>query len=389
MDVINAYLETMFSPYPQTPRLLEAKEDLRGMMEDAYNEAISAGRSNNEAVGKVITEFGNLDELAPVLGITSDIRPTTAPPPFPEAGTASPAAGGFSPAESYGSAGSYGSYGAPAGAAYDEFSYGNDFSQANPLHSSYPTVTLQEAMAYSEAKFRTRNLLGAAVALFTISPSVLIALAVLGSNPRFPVSEAVGSLIGLVALLILVALGVMLIMQRQQAFHTFEDINEGRFEPDPTVTTWAKEQRSLYEGARTRALLIAITLWILAAVPTLASGLLSDSVGRWGEQLPGIGVPATLIIVALGLFIFLPANWAASVADTLSNPEPSEEEVEKSFPRPIRVANAVLWPLTLLVFFIWSFGWHAWHISWIVWPIAAALAGVITAIGHAWGNGRN
>ena len=96
MDVINAYLETMFSPYPQTPRLLEAKEDLRGMMEDAYNEAIAAGRSNNEAVGKVITEFGNLDELAPVLGIASDIRPTTTPSAFPDLGAASPT-GGFSP----------------------------------------------------------------------------------------------------------------------------------------------------------------------------------------------------------------------------------------------------------------------------------------------------
>ncbi len=385
MDVINAYLETMFSPYPQTPRLLEAKEELRGMMEDAYNEAISAGRSNNEAVGKVITEFGNLDELAPILGIISDIRPTTAPP-FPETGMASPAAGGFSPAESYGTSGSYGSpgsYGSYPGSGYDEFPY------TNPSHPVHSTITLHEAMAYSEAKFRTRNLLGAAVALFTISPSFLILLAVLGSNPRFPVSEAVGSLIGLVALLILVALGVMLIMQRQQAFHTFEDINKGRFEPDPTVTTWAKEQRSLYEGARTRALLIAITLWILAAVPTLASGLLSDSVGRWGEQLPGIGVPVTLAIVALGLLIFLPANWATSVADTLSNPKPSDEEAENSFPRPVRIANAVLWPLTLLVFFIWSFGWSAWHISWIAWPIAAALAGVISAIGHAWGNGQD
>ena len=267
MDVINAYLETMFSPYPQTPRLLEAKEDLRGMMEDAYNEAIAAGRSNNEAVGKVITEFGNLDELAPVLGIASDIRPTTTPSAFPDLGAASPTggfsptAGTFSPAESYGSSGSYGS---TPGSTYDEFSYS---------HPAHPTITLQEAMAYSEAKYRTRHLLGAAVALFTVSPSLLILLAVLGSNPRFPVGEDVGALIGLVTLLVIVAVGVMLIMQRQQAFQSFENINEGHFEPDPTVTAWAKEQRSLYEGSRNRALLIAIILWILSAIPTVASGL--------------------------------------------------------------------------------------------------------------------
>ena len=80
MDVINAYLETMFLPYPQTPRLLEAKEDLRGMMEDAYNEAISAGRSNNEAVGKVIAEFGNIEELrAKHQGTVAGIAPMPSP----------------------------------------------------------------------------------------------------------------------------------------------------------------------------------------------------------------------------------------------------------------------------------------------------------------------
>ena len=58
MDVIIAYLETMFSPYPPSPRLDEAKAELRAMMEDAYSSLISEGKSHNEAVGQVITEFG-------------------------------------------------------------------------------------------------------------------------------------------------------------------------------------------------------------------------------------------------------------------------------------------------------------------------------------------
>lgn len=185
MDVINAYLETMFSPYPQSPRLLDAKQELRGMMEDAYNEAIAAGLSNNEAVGKVITEFGNLDELAPVLGIASDIRSTTAQPPFPDAGAAS-ATAGFSPAA-------------------------GTFSSSDPGGSGF----------YS------------------------------------------------------------------------------------------------------------------------------------------------------------------------SSPESThDEEIENSFPRPIRVARAILWPLTMVIYLIWSFGWSAWDISWIVWPISGALTGLIFAVGRAWGNER-
>ena len=39
------------------------------MMEDKYTELIASGMRENEAVGTVITEFGNLDELAESLGI--------------------------------------------------------------------------------------------------------------------------------------------------------------------------------------------------------------------------------------------------------------------------------------------------------------------------------
>ena len=75
MDTIETFLDAMFAPYPATPRLTEARGELRAMMEDAYNDAIAHGKTHNEAVGQVITDFGNLEELAPVLGITADIRP--------------------------------------------------------------------------------------------------------------------------------------------------------------------------------------------------------------------------------------------------------------------------------------------------------------------------
>ncbi|MFQ7714954.1 MAG: permease prefix domain 1-containing protein [Agathobacter rectalis] len=50
------------------------------MMEDKYNELISEGKSDNEAIGIVISEFGNLDELADSLGIKSFVNPSQAMP---------------------------------------------------------------------------------------------------------------------------------------------------------------------------------------------------------------------------------------------------------------------------------------------------------------------
>ena len=44
------------------------------MMEDKYNELIADGKSDNEAVGTVIAEFGNLDEISEDLGIGSFVK---------------------------------------------------------------------------------------------------------------------------------------------------------------------------------------------------------------------------------------------------------------------------------------------------------------------------
>ena len=69
METIKSYLETMFANMPDTPEVIRAKSELCGMMEDKYNELISEGKSENEAVGTVISEFGNLDELSETLGL--------------------------------------------------------------------------------------------------------------------------------------------------------------------------------------------------------------------------------------------------------------------------------------------------------------------------------
>lgn len=59
----------MFAGLPDTPEVRRAYEELAAMMEDKYTELTEEGLSENEAVGTVISEFGNLEELAQTLGI--------------------------------------------------------------------------------------------------------------------------------------------------------------------------------------------------------------------------------------------------------------------------------------------------------------------------------
>ena len=74
METIKNYLESMFASLPNTPDVKRAKAELLSMMEDKYQELISEGKSENEAIGIVISEFGNLDELAETLGIETVIE---------------------------------------------------------------------------------------------------------------------------------------------------------------------------------------------------------------------------------------------------------------------------------------------------------------------------
>ena len=71
METIKNYLETMFSQLPNTSEVIKAKNELGQIMEDKYQELLNEGKTENEAVGIVISEFGNLDELAEDLGIKS------------------------------------------------------------------------------------------------------------------------------------------------------------------------------------------------------------------------------------------------------------------------------------------------------------------------------
>ena len=80
METIRNYLESMFSQLPNTPEVLKAKYELGQMMEDKYSELIADGKSENEVIGTIIAEFGNLDELAESLGIGEFVHPQNISP---------------------------------------------------------------------------------------------------------------------------------------------------------------------------------------------------------------------------------------------------------------------------------------------------------------------
>ncbi len=69
MEAILNYIETMFAGVPVTDDTKRLREEITANMTDKYDELIQAGKSDNEAVGTVISEFGNIDEVLVEMGV--------------------------------------------------------------------------------------------------------------------------------------------------------------------------------------------------------------------------------------------------------------------------------------------------------------------------------
>ncbi|WP_204519915.1 permease prefix domain 1-containing protein [Actinomyces procaprae] len=343
MDAIDTFLDAMFAPYPATPRLLEARRELHAMMEDAYADAVASGKSHNEAVGQVITDFGNLEELAPALGILPDLRDAA-----PQDGTA-PAAP----------------------------------PMADSTPSDYPEVTLPEAQALAEARRSTGTLLGNGVALCVLAAVPLftcIGLSQAGIG-LVPWDEDQAAAVGVPLTLVMVALAVSLFIRRHQAFAGLTHLTDGKFTRNPVVSAWTARLRLEHEGVRTRALSIAVALWIMAPIPVSGSGILfQDSDDNAG---PLLGMTLTLAMVAAGLRIFLPTTWASMTHTTLTQEgRPAEATPAWRNPEENPFTEAIAGPYwigCLAIYLAWSFIRSDWEVSWMVWPIAGVLFGAIAA----------
>jgi|GEM_PF-247120 len=79
MDVIKTYLDNVFAAFPQTEKLRALKGEMLAGMEEKYHALKNEGKSENEAIGGVIANFGRvsfggIDEHIQTLYIISKER---------------------------------------------------------------------------------------------------------------------------------------------------------------------------------------------------------------------------------------------------------------------------------------------------------------------------
>lgn len=72
-DTLKSFIDNMFINLPKTEDLNKVKADLSDTMQEKYLAYKNEGKTENEAVGLVISEFGNIDELLAEYDLTAKV----------------------------------------------------------------------------------------------------------------------------------------------------------------------------------------------------------------------------------------------------------------------------------------------------------------------------
>lgn len=315
METINNYLNTMFASLPSTNQMEKLKNDILSNMEDKYNELKRNGKSENEAIGIVISEFGNIDELVSELGIGKDTNET--------------------------------------------------------YETSLPVVTMEEANDFINTHKNATKLIGIGVFLCMLAPASLILLTQLNEDGFFGnISEDMGNILSLIPLLIFIAIGVGLFIYSDMKTQKYKYI-ENDFELPSTVKVTLQQMYDGYLPKYTTSVIIGVVMCIIAPVTLFITSAFDESFSVYG-------VSFLLFFIGIAVFIFIYyGSRKESLSKLLKINDFSRKKNEEN--RVIGAVASIIWPLAVVSFLVSGWVFDQWHINWIIFPITGILFGMFSA----------
>ena len=311
METIKNYLDAMFATLPNSEAVLKAKSELLEMMEDKYNELISEGNTENAAVGTVIAEFGNLDELAEDLGIKSEMDSDTA-----------------------------------------------------KEMADRRLITMDEAKEYIQAEKKS----GAYIA---IGVFLCIACVV---GPIFSDVLSVNDGIGVVVMFSMIAAAVGLFIYNGTSFTKWKFVKNTPCRIDVQTANYLVEEKSKCEKAYAICMAIGVILcsfcWLPAAVLDSMSYISTDDLaGALLFIILALGV--ALIIKANSMNKSYETLLNLNNKDCVSGNFDRHETVWIC--DQVKLVMELFWPAVTSIYLIWSFLTFKFWATWVVWPIAALI----------------
>lgn len=317
METIKNYLENMFMNVKSTPEVKKAKAELLAMMEDKYQELKAEGKTENEAIGIVISEFGNLEELAAELGIEENIS---------------------------------------------RYIPGNGLSVSMEAARQYCGDTEKASVKYAIG-----------VLLCICSPILLILMG--GLQEMYGLSDALVTVTGVVPLFVLIGIAVTIFIVTGISMSKYDCYEKEELELDFATEQYLRDRRESTRAGFAVQIAIGVFLCIIAVIPVMVVGAM-----EWKSDMPQvITVVVLLAIVSIAVFLFVAAGVKQDAYHVLLQEE--EYSIERKNKKgPLYIFNTIYWPVVTAAYLGWSFVTGDWHITWIVWPVAGVLSVALEAI---------
>ncbi|MDR1619341.1 MAG: permease prefix domain 1-containing protein [Clostridiales bacterium] len=140
---------------------------------------------------------------------------------------------------------------------------------------------------------------------------------------------------------------------------------------DPAMTKEQEEQYAAYKKRKALLTSIAIGLYILCALPII---LLNNAVG--------VTLMFVLVAASTGvlIYIFMTKPDFAKNDPSMVEDFKAWRETSSDHRRAYKSISSALWCLVVVIYFVVSFATRAWHVTWIIFLVAAAINSVVRAV---------
>jgi transcriptional regulator with XRE-family HTH domain len=233
-------------------------------------------------------------------------------------------------------------------------------------------VSLAMAQEYlaGRAISARRIALGVALCILSVIPMLLLGSA----SQAYAISENLAGGLGLILLFVVIAAAVAIMLHCSFLNAPYEFLEKESFALEYGVQGMVREKQKEYRPLYAKINIIGVLLCILSPVPLVVGALMSLD-DFWLVCLTCVLL--AMIAVAVYLFVRVGTVWGAmqrllqegEFEDKSKHPNPLKEAVEGAY-----------WCVVTAGYLLWSFLSSDWHITWVVWPVAAVLFGAIETL---------
>lgn len=234
-------------------------------------------------------------------------------------------------------------------------------------------VSLEEAEKFmaSMVKYGKETAIG--VVLCILSPVVLLYMA--GLSEAGKVNEDVVGGIGVIVLLMMIAIAVVIFIYSSAKMKQYKYIEKGDFELAYGVSGIVNEKIKAAEARFALLTGVGTALCILCSVPIIAGAVLGVA-----DCYLIFAVDLLLIMIAVAVYIFTTVEMVKSSFNQLLKQEEYEPERREIREKLDRIAGFYWCVVTAIYLAISLPTNNIWHISWVIWPVAALIYAGIAAL---------